>query len=351
MDIIKTESTNLKINAGSDNNGPCFSTFMFMCDDIGNGSWEHDHVATNFCLTHSNNLYVVVVEYCVPEGAGGNVETGSTTTGTTSSTGSGSSTGSNSGGASSPIPSSPIPCVACIKDDDKPCANIKRKTSSTAYMNKFNNLNTPSKFTLNYESGFSETATNGVVSYPNNTVIPSTNSTISMQMAPGSYAYTHVHVDTLIVCEDGVTRDLAIKIHSPKDLIQIVGSSRNNAIASGMNATDVYGVVISDQGIFALTLVDNSIIETSTFTNNYANFRNTYEFEANEILVNDSLSNEDKKEALQLLLLKGIKKLGLENKVALFEGEVEIEVGNKKKLNWTRKTLSTDNNSVIPNPC
>lgn len=127
MNITNTEMTNLKLNANT-NDGPCLSYYIMMCNDIGanDGTWHHDHEATQFCIEHSNDLYLSLITVCEQGGeidGIGNGDTGNTGAGS-----SGSPTGSNSGGASSPIPSSPIPGPQNINIKKTPCQQLNTLT-------------------------------------------------------------------------------------------------------------------------------------------------------------------------------------------------------------------------------
>lgn len=105
--------------------------------------------------------------------------------------------------------------------------------------------------------------------------------------------------------------------------------------------------MISDEGIFSLNIVDESI-NLSDVNLGFPKFKEKYNKLAGNIISDLNLSVLQRKEKMQIMLLSLLKTLGLENKVVLFEGVV-LTVGTTKKIKWTKKTLI--NGVLIATPC
>ncbi len=145
---------------------------------------------------------------------------------------------------------------------------------------------------------------------------------------------------------NGDQYDAAVKIHSPKDLLTLIKCQNNN-----LDPKDSFAVVISNEGIFALSITEKIIID-SNLNSNWQKFVESYETESQFIVANPNFNSEERKKALQKLLLEKLKKLGLQDKLALFEGQVENKESNDFNLyniNWTKITL--DKNKLKRNPC
>ena len=220
-----------------------------------------------------------------------------------------------------------------------PCIKIKAKTSSAEYMAKFNNINTLNNFELNHETGFVEMKINGVTDYidgiaggDNTLIIPN-----------GSIGYTHVHNNINDPEDDSVETN--IKIQSPKDLEILLTTCTSSATAAGGTNLDAYSIMVSDEGIFALTII-NPNINLSEINPGFIKFKERYLLFSKK-LINAGYYPSQKKVKLQEMLLGELKILGLYDKVALFEGVVNTTLN---RINWTRKTLNS-NNTILPTPC
>ena len=117
LNITDEQMTNLEIDGKIE--VPCIITETLMCDDTGGETWEHDHIATSFCIEHSNSLYLMTTVDCGGDTDSDNSSSensGSTTINNTSYGSNGASTGTPV------IPLSPIPCIGCVEVINKtPC--------------------------------------------------------------------------------------------------------------------------------------------------------------------------------------------------------------------------------------
>ena len=111
--------------------------------------------------------------------------------------------------------------------------------------------------------------------------------------------------------------------------------------------------MLSDEGIFALTIIDpipQSFLQSPEWTI----FKNDFKKEAQKITGNLNSNPTERKDKLQKMLLGLLKKAGLENKIGLFEANIENDIV-EINISWTRKTLapnSTPNNIQInEQPC
>ncbi|MEY2702979.1 MAG: hypothetical protein RLY43_1617 [Bacteroidota bacterium] len=244
---------------------------------------------------------------------------------------------SNSGGSSTPA----LP---------NPCSRLQKGTSSNAYKQKFKALNKLSNFTLPYETGFTQKMVNGALSYIN---LQAPNGS-SLNFPSGSLNFTHVHNNHMVVDENGNDEyDGGVKILSPADVGALITTCQTAAENAAINPTEAFGVMISNEGIFAITLLEPlSLAEIGQFNSNLAAFENEYELKAGFIVKNPNLDAAGRKNALQKMLLSLLKDLGLENKVGLFEGEAQDNF-DSYDINWTKKALNPANPSAAPveTPC
>ncbi len=234
---------------------------------------------------------------------------------------------------------------------DTPCGRIQKGTSSNVYKQKFKVLNKPSSFSLSRESGFVEKIENGVKQYVNATPSGST----SMDIPPGSLNYTHVHNNISVTTESGDELDVNVKMPSPVDLSTLISTCSNSQINANSNPREAFGVMISNEGIFAITLLEPfSLNERTQLNSKWIKFEKDYIKMAKEIILNFNNNASTRKDKLQKMLLQLLKDAGLENKIGLFEGTVENELSSIN-LNWNRKILapnSTPNNQqLIEEPC
>nr|WP_298660733.1 hypothetical protein [uncultured Flavobacterium sp.] len=233
---------------------------------------------------------------------------------------------------------------------DTPCSRLQKGTSSNAYKQKFKALNKLSNFTLPYETGFAQKMVNGALSYIN---LQAPNGS-SLNFPSGSLNFTHVHNNHMVVDENGNDEyDGGVKILSPADVGALITTCQTAAENAAINPTEAFGVMISNEGIFAITLLEPlSINEIGQFNSNLAVFKKEYELKAGNIVKNPNLDATGRKNALQKMLLSLLKKYGLENKVGLFEGEAQDNF-DSYDINWTKKALNPTNPDAAPveTPC
>lgn len=233
---------------------------------------------------------------------------------------------------------------------DTPCGRIQNGTSSYAYRQKFKELNKNFNFNLSYETGFLEKMINGIKKYVN--ALPPGNT--SMTVPPGTTSYTHVHNNHIKTDGNGDEYDVCVKILSPADVVVLMTTCQNSLVSANLNPTEAFGVMISNEGIFAITLLEPiSLAELGQLTPKWKTFEKDYEKQAEKIVKDPNLDATGRKNALQKMLLTLLKNAGLENKVGVFEGEVESEPGELPKVNWTKKALNPANPSASPieTPC
>lgn len=222
---------------------------------------------------------------------------------------------------------------------NNPCAKIKNLTNQGNFKTKFKALNTPQHLNNNEESGFQQVGDVFV------DATPSGND--GVQYSENAKNGTHVHNNNVIIESDGTTFDLSVKMFSLKDLTLLIFGFREN----NTDPRDAYHIMISNEGIFAITILDSDPFQ---FTNEQKNFlrnwKNQYKEDTQEIIRNYSTPHS-RKTALQKMFLKGLKEAGLENRIGFFEGEIENENGTIDDYNikWTRKELN--NNTLNNSPC
>ena len=261
--------------------------------------------------------------------------------------GGGSSYGTG-GGGTVPIFSDPVCGSNCIEPYEvisEPCIRLVNKTSSATYKQKFKELNVPANYTSSQESGFGEVIVNGQSQYIDGVPIGQ-----SELIPPNeSINLTHVHNNKPKTYINGTPYDGRIKILAPGDIAVL---SRKCQIANINNPKDAFVIMLSDNGIFAITITEEFILNATTITTSKWNeFKRNYDKEVLKISTNSYYDAEDKKEELQIMLLKQLKEMGLENKVALFEGSIENENDldiNNYKINWAQKKLNKNKLKEIP---
>ena len=269
--------------------------------------------------------------------------------------GSGSSTGGNTGGG---ILTGPVDSPhggggggGTQTFPDTPCGRLQKGTSSNTYRQKFKGLNNDSNFNLPYETGFAQKMTNGILSYSH---LQAPNGK-SLRVPQGSLNYTHVHNNHLVYDSNGdVAYDGGIKILSPADVSGLITTCQSASVSANINPTEAFGIMISNEAIFSITLLEPlTLAELGQVNPKWKTFEGEYKEKAGNIIKNPNLDATGRKNALQKMLLTLLKNVGLENKVGLFEGEVESEPGELPKINWTKKSLNpaNPNASPIETPC
>lgn len=261
-----------------------------------------------------------------------------TTTGGTANTTSGTSSTSTGTYSSGGVPTSTV-YPTDLTPYKSPCEKIKSNTSSTQYMNSFNNINKPEVLAYDYEYGFAQINDNYVFSRATGGK--------SIPIPKGSKNYTHTHPNKKMIDDNGIPYNGNVKIHSPDDIYKlIVECQRNN----GTDPTNAFGVAISDEGIYALTILEPLILDYN-LQMMWPNFEQQYKNLSTKIIADTMEANEigNRKVRMQKMLLNLLKDLGLENKIGLFEGTVDNS-GSAPKINWQRKKSDASGN-LIPENC
>lgn len=288
----------------------------------------------------------------VNTGTGSSSGTGGTGTGTSTS-GTGSSgtgsviingspvlsspyTGSNTS-ANETILTTPTPGSNTTGAISNPCSRLNGSTSNNnAYKIHFKNLNTTENLNRPMEYGFSLVGNQYVYSHAVGDK--------ELKTPIGAKNFTHTHPNRPQKDIDGSFFNGNVKMLSPEDLWTLITDCQRNSRPEQANA---FGVMISDEGIFALTILEPFVLPSS-FKEEFEEFEKDYKNMADKIISDnrdlDEESIENRKEKLQKLMLNGLKKLGLEDKVGLFEGEFDLD-----KLSWRRKKLNTSGNITDEN--
>jgi len=307
------------------NNNPYFSAAsrVLICWTVimpcVNPTTETHEAGTASCGGSTSSQFCFVYSEGTGTGTGGDTDTGDVIFNPTTSA-------ETNGGSSASIVTVPnLPELS----DSTPCDKIKNGTSSTQYMDSFNNINTLTTLALPFEYGFAQVNDSYVFSQaPVGESVP---------IPSGAKNYTHTHPNRPKIDENGNTYDGNVKIHAPLDILALLKKCQRN----NDDKTDAFGVVISDEGIFALSILQ-PIDLSSISTTKWKEFVDNYGIKTSEIISNTMLLPNQvaiRKELMQKYLLKELKKLGLENKIGLFEGTVDTS-GLAPKINWQRKKLN-----------
>ncbi|WP_329806300.1 hypothetical protein, partial [Flavobacterium facile] len=230
-----------------------------------------------------------------------------------------------------------------------PCGRLQKGTNSDKYKQNFKNLNIPEKFVLPFESGFAQKMTNGVLIY---SYLQASNGA-SLSVPQNSLNYTHVHNNHLVTDLNGDTYDGGVKILSPADVVGLITTCQNASVSANINPTEAFGIMISNEGIFAITLLEPmSLAELGQLHPKWNTFKDEFKEKAGNIVKNPNLDATGRKNALQKMLLTLLKNVGLENKVGLFEGEAQDNIDTYDII-WTKKSLNPTNPNATPveTPC
>lgn len=214
-------------------------------------------------------------------------------------------------------------------DEETPCEKIKNLTNASNYKTKFKAL------TNNYdaatETGFSLVGNN----YVNGTAVGSN----SISVSTNSKNMTHVHNNKPKFYENTtIPYDGAIKILSTADITNVLIPMQSN----NTSPTDTFVTMLSDEGIYSISILepitwnDDIAIKFEIFDAEYRKF--------SKYIVDNytTMSEDDRKDYLEKKLLLVLKEIGLENKIGLFEGEIENVNSsdiNNYNIKWTRKKL------------
>lgn len=242
-------------------------------------------------------------------------------------------------------------CTTCPEfNEDNPCARLVKKTSSTAYKQKFKDLNVRANYTSTQESGFGEVITSGISQYIDG--IPNGHSELIPPL--GSINLTHIHNNIPLPDDVGTFYESRIKILAPGDISVL---ARKCQIAN-TDPTEAFVVMASDEGVFAISITEEFVLNgTTVSTDLWNNFRLNYDKRGIAINTDPYLNAQGRRAALQIMLLEELKIIGLENKIALFEGTIENENDsdiNNYNIKWTQKKLGKNFLGVAilkPTPC
>ena len=225
----------------------------------------------------------------------------------------------------------PVNTTPVVEEEEyhNPCDKIKNETSSNNYKTKFKALT--NNYNLSHETGFVEKEINGVKEYVD--CVPNGQNMVTPPQ--GSKNITHVH-QNLPKTLNGVEYDGRAKIFSIGDLFGLIRTLQ----ANNPNPKDAFCAMLSDEGVYAITILEPIII-TPELMIAINEMNEKIEIEEYNI-IKGFYSESVRKEKLQKMFLKSLKKLGLENKIALFEANIENENAadiNDYKINWSRIEL------------
>lgn len=247
-------------------------------------------------------------------------------------------------GIGNPIIVNPVPpCPTCpeLEEGETPCNRLKNNTSSVAYKQKFKALT--ANYNLDHETGFFQVGDN---------YVDGTSQTTSVAYPSGSKNGTHVHnVNQKTYEGTTITYDATIKILSPHDISDgLIKMQSNND-----NPKDTFIVMLSNEGIYVITILEPIDTNDIQLYQKLKKFNIDY-YKGAQKIINGLYSESERKKALQKMFLKGLKEMGLEDKIGFFEGTIENENAtdiNDYKINWTRKKLKNTflGVSVEPTPC
>lgn len=222
--------------------------------------------------------------------------------------------------------------------------DYKKEQIIQLFNQNFKSLTT--KYNAPSETGFGERV-NG--SGQNEYVNLNASGSSSLEPFSGMMNFTHFHNNHPKQNSNGDEYDGAVKIQSPGDIFNLIKKCQ----PSNSNPKEAYCIMLSDEGIFALTIIDpipQSFLQSPEWTI----FKNDFKKEAQKITGNLNSNPTERKDKLQKMLLGLLKKAGLENKIGLFEANIENDIV-EINISWTRKTLapnSTPNNIQInEEPC
>ncbi|CAM3824219.1 hypothetical protein FLGE108171_15875 [Flavobacterium gelidilacus] len=339
---VTIENTNILTNLNA-KEFPCFvQVTSYVAATTCTGSEHHNYGDSECLLTGWNAAspahYITesVLSTCNDNSGGGgggegNPSDPSQTTG--------------SGGGPRTTVTTPTVCVKdCIEyiyeEGESPCDKIKSNTNNSAYKQKFKALT--NNYGLSHETGFGQVGSS---------LIDGTNNNNHQIIYPdNSKNGTHVHNNSIKTKSDGTTYDENVKMLSPLDIYLVMFAFRPN----NTDPLDTFHVMASNEGIFAINIIDSSPF-TAVQRDFLFKWKKRFEDEAKEIISIWNTENA-RKNALQKMFLQGLKDAGLENKIALFEGEIENENDpdiNNFNIKWSRKTIKKTwaNTLIETEPC
>lgn len=281
-------------------------------------------------------------------GSGGSSDTG-TTTGLPSGNGGGGGTIYSSNTSSDPnvltTPNNPQHGIGGGSTPqsfpDTPCGRMQKKSSETAFKQKFKDLNKDLNFNKKFETGYYEKA-DGSLNFMTGTIEKPT-----LKFPQTTTSFMHIHMnDTQKEDDDGnITINCSVKILSPADISALIGAA-GNALQNNLSPYESYAIMLSDEGIFSVNLTDTNVAMSPIMK---AEMDFSYAKKASKIFKETSANSIERKEALQKMLLELLKEKGLGDKVALYEGVVDLAT-NLPTINWVKKSLDANGN-LVETPC
>ena len=224
----------------------------------------------------------------------------------------------------------PVNTTPVVEPIETPCDKIKKGTTSNDYKIKFKSLT--NNYNLSHETGFAETELNGQKEYVDCLPI----GTNVVRPPSGSKNLTHVHQNVPLVSPNGIAYDGRVKIFSVADLQNLITLLQLN----NTDPKDAFATMISNEAIYSITILEPIALDT-LFRQKFRKFTEDYKIEAKNI-IEGFHSKEVRNDLLKIMFLKGVKKMGLENKIGLFEGTIENETATNisdYKINWERKKI------------
>lgn len=202
----------------------------------------------------------------------------------------------------------------------------------TVFKNKLNALKAPNILSADHETGFTENrSSTGAVNYVNATAGPKTHTITIPGLALG---YAHVHQDNYIL--NGVERT-NIKMFSPADILALADTCLNYATSIGLTSSDIYGIMVSSEGTYALKMLTPTI-NITTDLNYWEAFKNEYANQANKLMSEGDLNPTN----IKIMFLKFLKDKGLYNNIGLFRAT------NDDLTEWSRVVLDGKTPNELP---
>ena len=184
------------------------------------------------------------------------------------------------GNGGTPINTAPLFDEEGISDD--PCTSIKKNTTNKSdYMENFNDLNVPAKYKYPYEAGFALRI--GNTGIPNYSYLTPSPAGTSLVIPTGSLNYTHIHNNNIKLIE-GDSLDVTVKMLSPADLWTLIKNCQTACTNNGASATDAFGVMVSNEGIFAISMLESFSPNGPDFNEKWFKFVRNYKEKSKEII-------------------------------------------------------------------
>lgn len=228
---------------------------------------------------------------------------------------------------------------------DTPCGRMQKKSSETVFKQKIKDLNKDANFKKRFETGYYEKA-DGSLNFMTGLDISGKR---TLKFPPGATSFMHIHMNNVPVQDEEGNPyiEYFVKMLSPGDVGGLIGAA-GNSIVGNLSPYEAYGLMLSNEGVFSISLTDINIAMSDELK---VQMDNEYIKRAMKIFKDTSPNTLNRKKALQKMLLVILKENNFGDKVALFEAEIIIELGETlPTINWIRKALDA-NNELIEEPC